>query len=265
MGKKGAIDEDISLNVRLPPVDVSTVQGMIEMDKPIPINTNHLCFEGDALNHRGWCEIYKITTDRVGNNPLWYDCDIDVKYITHNINTRFLINKGSRVSDYFLPNLLKPTYKSGCDLSDAFYCSSTGTIGYNGDNVDVNRRNIVVLDEKEYFKIRSQDKLSIKCMVDMNWASTVNTESRDNHVSRIFRLVDSVSGNTVFEYEYFDFTHDGEEHSCRVIGRVLYKDAYKVIINRKIQLANDATEPNTGTPLFGSDFEPYFSCDRLKT
>lgn len=263
MGKKGAIDEDISLNVRLPPVDVSTVQGMIEMDKPIPINTNHLCLEGDALNHRGWCEIYKITTDRVGNNPLWYDCDIDVKYITHNINTRFLINKGSRVSDYFLPNLLKPTYKSGCDLSDAFYCSSTGTIGYNGDNVDVNRRNIVVLDEKEYFKIRSQDKLSIKCMVDMNWVSTVNTEERDNHVSRIFRLVDSISGNTVFEYEYFDFTHDGEEHSCRVIGRVLYKDAYKVMINRKIQLANDATEPNTGTPLFGSDLQFKLLNDKL--
>ena len=263
MGKKGAVDEDISLNVRLPPADVSTIQGMVEMDKPIPINTNHLCFEGDALNHRGWAEIYKITTDRVGNNPLWYDCDIDVKYITHNINTRFKINKGSRVSDYFLPNLLKPSFESGCDLSSAFYCSSTGTVGYNEDTVDVNRRNIVVLDEGQYFKIRSQDKLSIKCKVDMNWASTVNTESRDNHVSRVFRLIDSFTGNTVFEYEYFDFTHDGEEHSCRVIGRLLYKDAYKVVINRKINLANDTTESNTGTPLFGSDLQFKIINDKL--
>lgn len=252
MGKKGAVDEDISLKVRLPPVDVTTVQGMIEMDKPIPINTNHRCFEGDALNHRGWAEIYSIKTDRVGNNPSWYDCDIDVKYLTHNINTRFKITKGSRVSDYFLPNLLKVKYEEGSDLAEAFNCSCSGTVGYNSDNVDPNRRNIVVLDEGEQFKIQSIDTLSIKCKSSLTWASTVNTETRDNHVTRIIRLVDKVTGNPVFEYEYYDFTHDGEDHSCRVIGRLLYKDTYKVIINRKLNLANDTTEDNEGTPLFGS-------------
>lgn len=255
MGKKGAVDEDITLQVRLPPVDVTTVQGMVEMDKPIPINTNHLCFEGDALNHRGWAEIYSIKTDRVGNNPLWYDCDIDVKYITHNISSRFKINKGSRVSDYFLPNLLTPRFESGGDMGDAFYSSTTGTLGYNGDNVDVNRRNISVLDEGEYVKLRSQEPLNIKCKAIMDWTSTVNTETRDNHVSRIFRLIDKNTGNAVFEYEYYDFTHDGEDHSCRVIGRLLYKDAYKVVINRKINLYHDTTEDNSGTPLFGSELE----------
>jgi hypothetical protein len=253
MGKKGAVDEDISLKVRLPPVDVTTVQGMIEMDKPIPINTNHKCFEGDALNHRGWAEIYSIKTERVGNNPSWYDCDIDVKYITHNMNTRFKITKGSRVSDYFLPNLLQTIYEDGSDLADSFYCSTTGTVGYNSDNVDTNRRNIVVLDEGEHFKMQTQDKLGIKCKAVLNWTSTVNTETRDNHVSRVFRLVDSVTGNSVFEYEYYDFTHDGEDHSCRVIGRLLYKDTYKVVINRKINLYNDTTEDNEGTSLFGSE------------
>ena len=255
MGKKGAIDEDITLTVRLPPVDATTIQGMVEMDKPIPINTNHLCFEGDSLNHRGWAEIYSIKTERVGNNPSWYDCDIDVKYITHNLASRFKINKGSRVSDYFLPNLLTPRFESGGDMGDAFYSDTTGTLGYNGDNVDVNRRNISVLDEGEYVKLRSQDPLNIKCKATLNWASTVNTETRDNHTSRIFRLVDKGTGNTVFEYEYYDFTHDGEDHSCRVIGRLLYKNAYKVVINRKINLYNDATEDNTGTPLFGSELE----------
>ena len=255
MGKKGSIDEDITLTVRLPPVDVTTVQGMVEMDKPIPININHLCFEGDSLNHRGWAEIYGIQTERVGNNSLWYDCDIDVKYITHNISSRFQINKGSRVSDYFLPNLLTSRFESGCDMGDAFYDETSGVIGYNGDNVDVNRRNVVVLDEGEYAKLRSQDVLDIKCKAVLNWASTVNTETRDNHVSRIFRLIDKTSNNTVFEYEYYDFTHDGEDHGCRVIGRLLYKNAYKVVINRRINLYNDTTEDNDGTPLFGSELQ----------
>ena len=255
MGKKGSIDEDITLTVRLPPVDVTTVQGMIEMDKPIPIDANHRCFEGDALNHRGWAEIYSIKSERVGNNSLWYDCDIDVKYLTHNIISRFKINKGSRVSDYFLPNLLTPKVESGDDMGDVFYSDSNGVVSYNGDNVDVNRRNIVVLDESEYAKLRTQEKLGIKCMATLNWASTVNTESRDNHVSRIVRLIDSNTENTVFEYEYYDFTHDGEDHSCRVIGRLLYKDAYKVVINRRINLYNDTTEDNNGTPLFGSELQ----------
>lgn len=255
MGKKGAIDETISLNVRLPPHDVTTIQGMVEMDKPIPIDANHKCFEGDSLNHRGWCELYSVKAEHVGNNPLWYDCSMDVKYITHNINTRFMINKGSRVSDYFLPNLLKSKYGEGRDLNDAFYCTTTGTVGYNEDNVDVNRRNIVVLDENQKFRIQSREPLSIKGMVDMHWVSTVNPESRDNHVSRIFRLIDKATGNAVFEYEYYEFKHEGEEHTCRVIGRLLYKGAYKVVINRKINLYNDTTETNTGTPLFGSDIK----------
>ena len=62
MGKKLATDEDITLNVRLHPHQVTTLQGLIEMDKPIPINTNHKSFEGDSLNHRGWGEVYAVNT-----------------------------------------------------------------------------------------------------------------------------------------------------------------------------------------------------------
>lgn len=258
MGKKGAVDEDISLNVRLPPADVTTIQGLIEMDKPIPINTNHKCFEGDALNHRGWAEIYSIKTEPVGNNPLWYDCDIDVKYITHKLSSRFKITKGSRVTDYFLPNLLKPVYESGCDMGDAFNCTTSGVVTYNADVVDKNRRNIVVLDEGEYYRVKSKNPLGIKSKTSIHWCSTVNSEERDNHVSRIVRLVDNATGNPVFEYEYYDFAHEGEQHSCRVIGRLLYKDTYKVIINRAFQLYNDTTvnpDSSDSVSLYGSELK----------
>ena len=115
MGKKLAPTEDISLNVRLHPHQVTTIQGLIDMDKPIPINANHRCFESDALNHRGWAEIYSITTTET--NPSWYKCDIDVRYLTHNLNTRFKIKKGDRTFNYPIPEVMDNVIDSGDPLN----------------------------------------------------------------------------------------------------------------------------------------------------
>lgn len=134
MGKELASDEDITLSVRLHPHQVTTIQGLIDMDKPIPINANHRCFEGDALNHRGWAEIYGISTTLT--NPNWYKCDIDVKYLTHNLNTRFKINRGDRTFNTFdIPYILSEINASGDALaqnqaSDYFLVDTDGTYTY---------------------------------------------------------------------------------------------------------------------------------------
>ena len=140
MGKQLASDEDISLNVRLHPRQVTTIQGLIDMDKPIPINANHKCFEGDSLNHRGWAEIYAITTTLT--NPHWYKCEIDVKYLTHNLNTRFNITRGDKTfGKYSIPSLLAEINSSGDSLSQneqsAFFIIDTdGTYAYDEDDGD---------------------------------------------------------------------------------------------------------------------------------
>ena len=137
MGKELASDEDISLNVRLHPHQVTTIQGLIDMDKPIPINANHRCFEGDSLNHRGWAEIYGITTTLT--NPHWYKCDIDVKYLTHNLNTRFHIEKGDKTFATFpIPPMYYETNSSGSSISnnedeDYFVVDTDGTYAYVED------------------------------------------------------------------------------------------------------------------------------------
>lgn len=140
MGKKLATDEDITLNVRLHPQQVTTLQGLIAMDKPIPINANHKCFEGDSLNHRGWAEIYGVKVEQTGNNPHWYKCDIDVKYLTHNLNTRFKIEKGVKSDDALnIPSLMTETFSSGDNLSDMsdpyFEVDTDGTFYYNAETV----------------------------------------------------------------------------------------------------------------------------------
>ena len=147
MGKELASDEDITLNVRLHPQQVTTMQGLIDMDKPIPINANHRCFEGDALNHRGWAEIYGITSTLT--NPRWYKCDIDVKYLTHNLNTRFKINRGDKTFTEPMPTVLLESVESGDALStigqeettegqevDYFIVDTDGGYIYNSEAVD---------------------------------------------------------------------------------------------------------------------------------
>ena len=257
MGKKGAIDETITLNVRLPPKDVTTMQGLVEMDKPVPINANHRCFEGDALNHRGWCELYGITTENTGNNPHWYKCQLSVKYITHNLNTRFKINKGSRVSDYFLHELLTPVYEYGDDLTKKFYIETNGGYFYSDDIEDYHMRNSLPLPNGKSFAIRGMERLSIKSQINLNWYSTRNIENVHNNMSRIVRLIDAETNNAVLEYEWYDVDFSRTyEYNCRVICRVLHKGAYKTILNRNLVLNKDIEYDPTetgGLDVYGSE------------
>ena len=294
MGKKLAPDEDITLNVRLHPQQVTTIQGLIEMDKPIPINANHRCFEGDSLNHRGWAEIYSIKAEET--NPHWYKCDIDVKYLTHNLNTRFKIDKGVKVSNYDKPQLMVETVQSGTKLDGSsedtnayFYVDTDGTYSYstdveqtfeylddwgneviaNGDsttlnyvddNDDVhtitkldnvveyiqndvgavvidpvqgesikykdvyatpdNQRNVFSIDEGQHIQVRTNQALSNQSVVSFEWLSTLQSEDKENNISRIIRLIDKKSGDTIFEYEYLDFVIDDDEISCESLVRV---------------------------------------------
>ena len=138
MGKQLASDEDITLNVRLHPQQVTTIQGLIDMDKPIPINANYKIWEGDALNHRGWAEIYGITATKT--NEHWYKCEIDVKYLTHNLNTRFKIDKGNKVNNQPINDLMAEVFERGEKLSnditqDFFSIVTDGTYMYNESEV----------------------------------------------------------------------------------------------------------------------------------
>ena len=141
VGKELSSDEDIDLNVRLHPEQVTTIQGLIDMDKPVPINANHRCFEGDALNHRGWVELYGIKAEYT--NPHWYKCSIDVEYLTHNLNTRFNISKGDKTfANYAMPTLLLESVESGDSLSnndeiDYFIINTDGGYIYNEENTHI--------------------------------------------------------------------------------------------------------------------------------
>ncbi|WP_409200629.1 Ig-like domain-containing protein [Methanobrevibacter sp. DSM 116169] len=240
MGKKGAGDEKLSFNVRLHPHDVTVLKGLVDMDKPVPINANHLCFEGDVLNHRGWAELYGISKV-TKTNPSWYDVDISVKYLTHNINARFKIVQGDRISNYFLPNLFTTKFFSGDKINEYFITSTTGSYVYDSYGEDTKRFNVFSLENGEFFKLSGLNYLAPKCNVSFSWDSTRVVENVDNEMNRIVRLIDARTNNPVLEYEYYDFDFSkSKKYPCRVMCRVLSKGAFKTVLNKNVNLHCDA-------------------------
>lgn len=343
MGKELASDEDITLNVRLHPQQVTTIQGLIDMDKPIPINANHRCFEGDALNHRGWAEIYGIVSTLT--NPHWYKCDIDVKYLTHNLNTRFKVNKGDKTFDKTIPVPLLESVESGDSLvseteeHDYFIVDTDGGYIYNGEEIqstwytnedgqivifivegleydrnrieqeyqeediiivtgetevefedllqqildegysiisarigvpievddteysNENQRNIFTLDEGQHFNIRTKEPLSQVSQVGYDWTTTLIAEEKENHISKIVRLVDTSTSNPMFEYEYSDFDFSEYEAGdsqikCHIIARVFRKGDYDEAFNDDIYIPVTVMDEDESdedyVPMYGS-------------
>ena len=253
MGKKLATDEDITLNVRLHPQQVTTLQGLIDMDKPIPINANHKCFESDALNHRGWAEVYAVKTEET--NPHWYKCDIDVKYLTHNLKTRFNIQREKNINDYEIPSVYTEVFSSGENLSDTdedkfFDVDTDGTFMYNEDYydedteeytvIDDTERNFFSLDNGESIHIKTRNKLSNNCNIKFEWSALLLEEYRENNVSKLIKIVDG-EGNSVFEYEYdsLEFitsNNELEEIQSKIIYRVGNESYFRDMVYR---LTND--------------------------
>ena len=218
-GKTGEIDETITLKFKARPKQVPTLQGLVKMDKPTPINANHKCFESDPLNHRGWAVLSEIKAERT--NPLWYDCEADVDYITHDINTKFQIYKENKVNTSTIPELLADTIELGENLSttlDTLDIQTDGGFIYDEEGED-GARNLFSLDEGETLTIKSRQALSPVSNVRVDWYSNRNSEFAENVISRIFRLRDD-KGNALFEYEYTDFVFEDEYVTCTVIKRV---------------------------------------------
>ena len=254
MGKKGEIDEDISLNIKLPPADVTTLQGLCKVDKPIPINTVPYAFEGDALNHRGWVELTKVTAEKT--NPLWYKTELDVTYLTHDIHTRFEILRGKKIHNYTLPNHMEFVLESGDEFAEYTYIKSNGSTATNGgyftvetdgsyiydDDEDTpdNQRTLITMDNGQHITMTSVEALPNQAIVNMEWNSTKINEDRENNVERIIQILNG-KGRPIMEYQYSDFSYNtiDEYYSCMVTCRVLRNHQWITVISEEMNLAVD--------------------------
>ena len=235
VGKENAVDEDISLKIRVPRKKTPTIIGLVNIDRPIPINLVPDAWEGDPLNHRGWAEIYGVKVKPT--NPLYDDLDIDVKYITHNIISRFNIYRGDVIKEFELPNVLTESLKSGEDIGNFFNIDTDASFIYDADDITAHR-NLFTFKNLQDITMKSKEIIASKSLIEIYWDSVKFDEIRENNIARFIRLVDD-KDNVVFEYEYFDFDFSSTVYSCSVIGRVLTDNGYEPVINREIYLHSD--------------------------
>ena len=234
LGKENAVDEDITLKIKVPRRKVPTLVGLLDIDRPQPVNLVPSAFEGDPLNHRGWVEYTGIEIEPT--NPLYDTCELDVKYITHNIISRFSIFRGS-TKQYNLPDVFINSLMSGEDIGEFFSVTTDGSYIYD-DNTDETHRNMFSFTNQQSILLRSKNLLAAKSQFEFYWDMVLFDELRENNIDKIIRLVDD-RDNVVFEYEYYDFDFSDSVYSCKVIGRLLTEQGYSNPINREIYVHSD--------------------------
>ena len=239
MGKTGEIEEDIDFKIRLPPADWTTLQGLCELDKPVPVNAVPTAFEGDVLNHRGWVELGGVK-DVKKTNPLYYDGKLELDYLTHNINTKFQITRGDKIQPYgnsILKGLLDFVVESGDEFIDYIHRNSSGEYVSNetgffsldtdgvyiyDDELAEDSRTIITMDNEQHIIMKSVEPLKSTAEVNFHWFSSKLDENRENNVTRIVRLVNK-NDDVILEYEYYDpnFNYEDGLYSCSVKCTVL--------------------------------------------
>ena len=260
MGKKGVIDEDITLQLKLRPYQVTDVQGMIAMDKPIPLDLVPTAFDGDSLNHRGWAEIYSIKAEKT--NPLYYDSDIDVKYLTHNINSRFMITKGKKSSAWNIPSLMVEKQSSGEEITKLFTVKTDGTYIYD-EEADEDRRTSIALDNGQSLYFKTKEKLSSRSNIVQSWVSTELEEASENNISRVVRLIDDATNEVVFEYIYQDYELDSDYISCTALGLLRDDDDWEQVFADQIDFIVEGGNASSAV-LSEEEGENYINIDEDK-
>ena len=254
MGKKMEVSEDTTLKIKGHPYDWTTWKGLVELDKPIPVNTVPKLFEGDVLAHRGWAEITGIK-NVTKTNPHWYDGEIELDYLTHNIHSRFVIQRGGKSFDVKETNLVASVLNSGEEFALYTYINEDGETVTNSsgyfivdtdgayiydEDMSEESRTLVALDNKQYVNIRSEKPFSGNATVKMRWHTTKISEDKENKIDREISIVDE-NDRVIFKYTYHDFEYNpnNEYYSCMVKAEKLVDNVWTEIINKKLYLAVD--------------------------
>lgn len=259
-GKKGDFSEDIGMTLRLHPSDVATLEGLCELDKPIPIDTVPHIPDGDPLNHRGWAELHGVSGIKKINSFL-YECKPEVTYLTHDLITRFGIDEGDKIASNSIEYVLGLTHNFNESLKDYFnisyYQFFNDVEDENGDYVGKYE-----LEPDTNLKFNSLNKLSNRGNYDLKFRNilpALMSEDYDGNWGMAVRILDKLNGNVLFEHLYNNFKHydfnDGMVlNECDVTSKLLNGDNYEIVNYDKLSLRYDGLASITELKKSGSYF-----------
>lgn len=246
-GKKGDYSEDIKMTLRMAWYDVATLQGLVEMDKPIPIDTIPNRADGDPLNHRGWAEIYEVTNIKKINDRL-YECDVGVKYLSHDINTKFNISEAKKITEASIQYYLALIHNYNEDLLDLFklnyYEFWTTLEDANGDKIG----SYSIDPNTSLIMSRDLNKHSIYDIKFRNTLPVLMSEDYDGNWELALQVVSKDDGSVLFEHDYnnfkhYDFNNQYAENSADATSKYLNGTNYETIHFEKIALGYDELAP----------------------
>ena len=205
-GKKGDYSEDIKMTLRIPWYDVATLQGLCEMDKPIPIDTIPYFPDGDPLNHRGWAEITGVTNIKKIND-LYYECDVEVTYLNHDILTKFSIEQKEEVTKQSIEYYLTLIHNYTDDILDLFQLNFY-EFWTTLEDAEGNKTGSYDIDPNSSLKMtRDLNKYSTYDIIWRNKAYPM-AEDYDGNWEMALRVLDKGNNNRVlFEHTYTNFKH----------------------------------------------------------
>ena len=259
-GKKGDFSEDIGMTLRLHPSDVATLEGLCEVDKPIPIDTVPHIPDGDPLNHRGWAELHGVSGIKKINSFL-YECKPEVTYLTHDLITRFGIDEGDKIASNSIEYVLGLTHNFNESLKNYFnisyYQFFNDVEDENGDYVGKYE-----LEPDTNLKFNSLNKLSNRGNYDLKFRNilpALMSEDYDGNWGMAVRILDKLNGNVLFEHLYNNFKHydfnDGMVlNECDVTSKLLNGDNYEIVNYDKLSLKYDGLASITELKKSGSYF-----------
>ena len=257
-GKKGDFSEDIGMTLRLPPADVATLEGLCELDKPIPIDTVPHIPDGDPLNHRGWAELHGVNNIKKINSFL-YECKPEVTYLTHDLITKFGIDEGAKIASNNIEYFLGLTHNFGDNLLDYFnlnyYNFFTNIEDENGDYIGE-----YDLEPNSSLIFNSINKLSNRGNYDIKYRNilpALMSEDLDGNWSMAIRILDRVNRIPLFEHLYDNFKHyDFNEpmvlNECDVTTRVRNGDNFDIVNYDRLRLTYDGLASLTELKKTGS-------------
>ncbi len=241
-GKKGDFSEDIGMTLRLHPSDVATLEGLCELDKPIPIDTVPHIPDGDPLNHRGWAELHGVSGIKKINSFL-YECKPEVTYLTHDLVTRFGIDEGAKIASNSIEYFLGLTHDFGDNIKDFF------NVSYNQffNNVEDENGDYIGeynIESDTNLKFNSLNKLSNRGNYDLKFRNilpALMSEDYDGNWSMAIRILNKLDKKPLFEHLYdnfkhYDFNNGIVLNECDVTSRVLNGDNYEIINYDKLSL-----------------------------
>lgn len=208
LGKEGNYLEKIGMTLRMPWQDVATLKGLLEMDKPIPIDTCPELPDGDPLNHRGWAELSAVKNIKKINDML-YQCEPEVDYITHKLLTKFMIEQKDKLTNSTISYYLSETHSFNNDLLERFNVSYYQFYTSLEDDYG-NYMGSYEIPAGANLTFNSNDKLNDYCTYGIKFRNSLpslESEDYDNNWEMAVRIRDKNSRQILFEHLYNNFQH----------------------------------------------------------